>query len=203
MKRFAILIAFVLLLAAGCGTAAPAAATETPLPGDAPWSDDETAIKNFEGMLQSQPSVDFTLEGLDGKQYKLSDFKGRIVLLNFWATWCPPCQAEMPEFQKLYERSGADGPVVILAVAGSTLEGDDPDKARATVSDFISKNKFTFPVLFDADGQVWDTYMQEGIPANYIIDGEGNVRLLVSGAFRDEPQLTAALEAVRRAKSGK
>ncbi len=202
MKRLSVLLALVLMLAAGCGIAAPAGATETPAAKDGPWSDDEATIKKFEDMLQSHPSVDFTLKSLDGKDYMLSDFKGKVVLLNFWATWCPPCQAEMPEFQKLYERFGADGPAVILTVAGATLEGDDPDKAKETVSDFISKNQFTFPVLFDADGQVWDTYMQEGIPANYIIDGEGNVRLLVSGAFRNEAQLYAALEAVRRAESG-
>lgn len=202
MKRLFVLVAFVLILAAGCGTAAPAGATEPPLTKDGPWSDDETSIKNFEGMLQSQPSADFTLKGLDGKDYKLSDFKGKIVLLNFWATWCPPCQGEMPEFQKLYQRLDADSPVAILAVAGSTLEGDSPDKAKKTVSDFIGKNKFTFPVLYDEDGAVWNVYQQQGIPANYIIDGEGNVRLLISGAFRNEAQLYAALEAVRRAKSG-
>jgi cytochrome c-type biogenesis protein len=205
MKRLVLLLALAIALAAGCAKTAPgaAAATATKLPTDGPWSGDDDAVKGYADHLQNVPSVDFTLTDLNGREWKLSDLKGKTVLLNFWATWCGPCQNEMPEFQKLYERSGGDGPVVVLAVASAALEGGGAEAAKEAVSGFIDKQGFTFPVLFDADGSVWSVYQQEGIPANYILDADGNVRLLVSGAFRGGEELYAALEAVRRAESGK
>ena len=162
-------------------------------------STDEKLVAQYAAGLSSTPSVDFTLQDLNGKQWKLSDLKGKIVLLNFWATWCGPCQMEMPDFQKLQERFGADGGVVVLAVASTATENASEQESRSTVQAFIKQQGFTFPVLFDADGSVWQTYQQEGIPANYIIDRNGAVRLLITGAFQSEDHLFAALEAVRSA----
>lgn len=205
----AIAVLLLASLAGGCTTAnntasePPAATAASGADTSASWSDDETAIKKYQDAMKSVPQEDFTLPDLSGKQWKLSDLKGKVVLLNFWATWCSPCLMEMPEFQKLYERFGEDGEVIVLAVAGTALEGGTADAAKAAVTALVEDQGFTFPVLFDADGSVWQAYQQQGIPANYIIDKQGNVRLLKSGAFTGEKELYAVLEAVRRADSGK
>jgi peroxiredoxin len=210
-KYYAAIVALLLIFTLGgckpqdpgnetATTPIPTAAT--PIPTATSLSSNEELISKYKDSLQSKAEMDFTLQDLDGKEWKLSDLKGKIVLLNFWATWCPPCQMEMPEFQKLYDRFGSDGDVVILAVASTSLEGQSAEVSKDSVSEFVKGQKFTFPVLFDTDGSVWKQYIQPGIPANYIIDRQGNIRLLVAGAFKDENYLYAALEAVRRAESG-
>jgi cytochrome c-type biogenesis protein len=165
---------------------------------DTPLSTNADLIGKFTSQLQSAPSSDFSLKDLNGKEWKLSDLKGKVVLLNFWATWCGPCQREMPGFQKLYERFGEDGEVLVLTVASVATENMGEKESRDTVKQFITGQKYTFPVLFDADGSVWKAYQQEGIPANYILDKQGNIKLLITGAFPNEETMVAALEAVRR-----
>lgn len=199
-KAVSIFLAIVFLFAAGgCAAKAPAA---TGAAGGS-LSSDEKTIESYTKKLKSVPEVDFTLSDLNGRQWKLSSLKGKVVLLNFWATWCGPCQMEMPGFQKMFERFGENSDVIVLAVASTSLEGQSAQASKDSVSKFIKDQKFTFPVLFDEDGSVWGKYQQEGIPANYIIDKQGNVRMLVSGAFSSEDTMYAALEAVRRADSGK
>ena len=197
MKKYlyaSIVLMLAVMFSAGCSTKHPAAT-----PSGEQLSADDALVAKYTSHLKNAPAKDFTLKDLKGKQWKLSDFKGKIVLLNFWATWCGPCQMEMPGFQKLYERFGNDGNVIVLAVASTGNEGLDEKASRDTVTQFIDSQKYTFPVPFDIDGSVWRAYQQEGIPANYILDRQGNVRLLVLGAFADEKTMYAALEAVRRA----
>ncbi len=201
------------LLASGCApkaTTAPTAtnwvkATATALPADTAaaahtdaLSDDETRIQKFTGRLMDEAAVDFTLTDLNGKTWKLSDLKGKIVLLNFWATWCGPCLMEMPGFQRLHERFGDDGEVLVLAVASTVNEGLSDQESRDAVVKFIGQQNYTFPVPYDSDGSVWGIYRQQGIPANYILDKQGKVRLLQVGAFANDDEMMAALEAVRR-----
>lgn len=208
MKKLgiAVLALLMVLAVSGCTKRTPekvAVSTKAPAAAEQ-LSQDEDLIASYAKQLLNKQEVDFTLTDLNGKQWKLSDLKGKIVLLNFWATWCGPCQMEMPDFQSLYGRFGADGSVIVIAVSSAALEqGQTVEESKDTVSQFVKKQNFTFPVLFDADGKVWGSYQQQGIPANYIIDTQGNVRLLQAGAFQDESHLYAALEAVRRAESGK
>lgn len=163
---------------------------------DEALSTDEAKIAAYTGKLMNKPAADFTLTDLDGKTWKLSDLKGKVVLLNFWATWCGPCQGEMPGFQTLQNLNRED--VVILAVASTATEGLEEKESLQTVTQFIRQQKYTFPVPFDTDGSVWGAYQQQGIPANYILDKQGNVRLLHVGAFSNDEDMMAALEAVRR-----
>jgi thiol-disulfide isomerase/thioredoxin len=132
-------------------------------------------------------ATDFTLESLDGKTSSLSSHKGKLVFLNFWATWCPPCRSEMPAMQALYEKLQARG-LVILAV--------DLAEEPAVVRDYVKQNKLTFPVLLDKTGEVGGIYGAQSIPTTYLIDRAGNVLGRGVGArwTWDSPEIVALFE---------
>ena len=110
---------------------------------------------------------DFALTDLKGKEVSLSSLKGKFVFLNFWATWCPPCRAEMPSMQVLYEKYRNSG-FEILAV---NLRED-----KKTVRDYMKKNGYTFPVVLDTDGSVGGSmYGVSGIPTTYFIGKDGAI----------------------------
>jgi len=131
----------------------------TPTPSPTP-ADNNQSTKE----LNLMEDYDFTLEDLQGNKVTLSDLKGKKVFLNFWATWCPPCKAEMPDIEKLYQET-KDSDLVILAVN----VGED----KKTVQDFIKKNNYNFPILLDVKGEVSQLYQVTGIPTTYFIDTEG------------------------------
>jgi peroxiredoxin len=107
----------------------------------------------------------FTLTSLDGKTYTLAALKGRIVLLNFWATWCPPCRKEMPDMERLYRTYESKG-LTVIAVS---------DEDRATVAGFLAKNNYTFPIALDPGRTVNTAFTVEGIPKSFIFDREGRL----------------------------
>lgn len=111
-------------------------------------------------------ATDFKLKDLSGKEVSLSDYKGKKIFLNFWASWCPPCKAEMPEMEKLYQET-KDSDLVILAVN----IGEDKD----TVQKFIKNNNYNFPVLLDIDNAAAIKYQIVSIPTSFFIDKEGNI----------------------------
>ena len=116
---------------------------------------------------------DFVLNVLDGEPVRLSDFRGKTVVLNFWASWCPPCRAEMPEFQALWEQRGPDGPDDLVILAVDFLPEDTVGAAGGFVEDF----ELTFPILFDTgDGDVAQRYGVRGLPATFFIDRDGVMR---------------------------
>ena len=119
-----------------------------------------------------RPAIDFALKSLDGSTVKLSDLKGKVVVLDFWATWCGPCLSSFPSLQKVYDKYKENPNVVILAL--NTWERVKPEEREQHVKDFIAKNKYTFPVLFDTD--VVSQYGVEGIPTKFIIGKNGNIR---------------------------
>ena len=134
----------------------------TPPPAD-PALDAATAVLMLrDEMLQS---AGFTLTGLDGKSYSLDGLRGRVVLLNFWATWCPPCRKEMPDMEKLYQRFENKG-LVVLAVS---------DEKRETVEKYLAEHHYSFPILLDPDRQVNDTFNVEGIPKSFLFDRSGRL----------------------------
>ena len=130
-------------------------------------------------------AVPFELKDQYGKTHTLSEYKGKVIFLNFWATWCPPCRAEMPDIQKLYERSPkeGEGAVIVLGVASPKL-GNEKDEAG--IKAFMDKNGYTYPVLMDAKGELFSAYGIRAIPTTYMIDREGNVYGRVQGALSGE-----------------
>ena len=125
---------------------------------------------------------DFTLKALDGKWDALSNYKGQVVVINVWATWCGPCRVEMPSLESLYRRFRAQG-VAVLAV--SIDKGAD-----AEVKKFVEEYKLSFPVLMDADGQVEKLYPAFSVPVTYVIDKAGRIVARVDGAKNWESQET-------------
>ena len=118
------------------------------------------------------------LEQLDGSPVRLSELRGRVVVLNVWASWCPPCRAEMPALQALHERRAADG-VVVLGV-NSTVQ-DTEQAAR----DFALDYGLTFPIGLDRDGQATRLYRVRALPTTFFIDREGTIRRVVVGGPLD------------------
>ena len=110
--------------------------------------------------------IDFELPDLKGGSLKLNSFEGKVVFLNFFATWCGPCKAEMPSMQKLYEKLKPEG-FEILAV--------DLQESPAVVEAFVKRYGLTFPVVLDRSGQIGAYYGARSIPTSYIIDRSGNV----------------------------
>lgn len=111
-------------------------------------------------------AIDFKLNDLNGKELSLSDLKGKKVFINFWATWCPSCKAEMPEIEKLYQETKDSNLVIIAVEIGEPL---------STVKSFIDSNKYSFKVLLDSDQNVATKYGISAIPTSYFIDAEGNI----------------------------
>jgi thiol-disulfide isomerase/thioredoxin len=130
--------------------------------------------------------IDFTLPLLNGTNQKLSDLKGKVVFLNFWATWCPPCRQEMPSMETLYQRFNSQG-LEILAVDCQEEAGD--------VSVFMRRNRLNFPAALDKSGAVSGYYGIEAIPTTYIIDRSGKIILKVVGSLNwNNQKIIAAFE---------
>jgi peroxiredoxin len=123
----------------------------------------------FKALSITQPELaveapDFRLADPEGRRVSLRDQRGKIVFLNFWATWCVPCRVEMPEMEKLYQDFRPRG-FVVLAV--------DFRESPAQVRRFAQELKLTYPVLIDEDGSVFQAYLVRGLPATYLIDRKG------------------------------
>jgi peroxiredoxin len=120
-----------------------------------------------QGKRSGFPAPDFTLPDLSGRVYRLSDFRGKVVFLNVWATWCPPCRMEMPSMETLYRRlKGRD--FVMLAVS------QDED-GSASVQPYVEQAGLTFPVLVDPKGVVSRQFGVTGYPETFVIDRQGRV----------------------------
>jgi len=131
----------------------------------------------------SVPAPDFTLEDMDGKKFSLKDYRGKVVLLNFWATWCPPCRREIPSMERIYEHF-KDKDFVVLAL--NQMEDIDP------VFIYLGGLEVspTFPVLFDKDSSVSRAYEVLGLPTTYLIDKNGTIRFrAIGGREFDHPDV--------------
>lgn len=145
---------------------------------------DNSNIENENKDDNKIMSIDFNLYDQYGKEHKLSEYRGKTVFLNFWATWCPPCRGEMPHIEDLYkEYNKNQDEVVILGVASPNLgnEGSEED-----IKEFLSKNKYSFPVVMDKDGALAYQYGISAFPTTFIIDKDGYVTQYVPGAMDKE-----------------
>ena len=117
----------------------------------------------------TNPAPDFTVVDINGNEVKLSDMRGKPVVVNFWASWCPPCKAEMPDFESVYKKYGDN--VVFMMVNMTDGYQETLSKAKA----HISQNGYTFPVYFDTMSSAAYSYNITSIPATYLIDDKGNL----------------------------
>lgn len=191
MKKFIITISLVLLVASAVITV---------------QNYKDKAAANKESFLEDKDAIsttkinpetikikaaDFTLSDINGNEVSLSTLKGKNVMLNFFATWCPPCRAEMPDMEKLYNET-KDSNLVILAV---NLKED-----RETVKAFLSDNKFNFTTLLDSEGKTAEKYGIFAIPTTFFIDKEGfivPIKHISTGAVVNKKEGSMSLEEMK------
>lgn len=197
MKKILLIILVLTLVVGGCSkpsTERTSDKVEENLPETEIAEEKNTEViageeteEDFEIAIGKE-SPNFTLKNLDGKEVSLSDYRGKIVLINFWATWCPWCDKEMPDLQKLDEENDD---LVVLAV--------DVMEKEEEVKEYIEKNKYSFEVVLDEDGEIAKTYLVSGLPASYFVDEEGILLGGVPGAMTYE-QMISILEGIREEK---
>lgn len=139
--------------------------------------------------LKGKASPDFTLKTLEGKEVKLSDQKGKVVLLDFWATWCPPCVKGLPHIQKLADDT-------TLAEKGLVVWAVNVSETKDKIEPFMKKHKLSMPVPIDADGATMQKYAISSIPTTIVVGRDGTVKKVVVGFHGDEgvKDLHAAVE---------
>ncbi len=146
-----------------------------------PTMPDETSpTAPAEGTQVGDLAPDFQLQNLDGQVISFSDLRGKPVLLNFWATWCSPCRAEMPHIQQIYEE-WSDRGLMLLAV--------DIGESSSIVKEFVQSNGLSFSVLLDTKKDVAQSYGIQGIPTTFFIDKDGVIQGLRLGAFQNKEQI--------------
>ena len=123
------------------------------------------AMKQLDDEDRERNAIDFMLTDLDGKSWSLKELKGKVVMLNFWATWCPPCRKEMPDLEALYKQFAPQG-FIILGISD-----DDPEKVRA----FVQKQGTTYPVLLDPGSKVNHLLKINGIPKTFVYNRDGKI----------------------------
>lgn len=136
---------------------------------------DLVGVAANEGLNKGEHAPDFELTTLAGEPIRLSELKGKKVILNFWATWCPPCKAEMPHMQNFYEDYAETENVEIVAV--NLTSGD----REASVEEFVKDFGLTFPIPMDVEGDVGQKFQAVTIPTSYIIDTDGKIQNKIVG----------------------
>ena len=147
----------------------------------------ETTTGKIPAPQEGFQAPNFELSTLEGEQVLLSDLRGQAILLNFWATWCPPCRSEMPAMQQVYRDFEQDG-FVVLAV--NNLQQDN----RESVETFVLEENLTFPVLLDNSGSVYTRYQVNSMPTSFFIDPDGIINEVVIGGPMSEALLRTRVE---------
>jgi peroxiredoxin len=141
----------------------------------------------------NRPAPDFALQTIDGKTLHLNDLRGKIVLVNFWGTWCVPCKAETPALEAAYKQLKDSG----VEFVGVNLRNQEElgEAGDAAVKAFVSNYGVTYPIVYDTDGEVARSYQISPIPVSYFIDAKGNIRYVYVGELKtnDVLELTRRL----------
>ena len=141
---------------------------------------------NFRESMEKKEIINLTFPNAEGNDISLSDFRGKVVYIDIWATWCGPCKREMPEVQALYEKYGNnEGDVIVLGVANPKSEEYpyNQDVTQPEVEQFLEDGGYTFPVVMDVTGEVFYSYGISAFPTTFMIGADGNVFGYVPGAL--------------------
>ena len=175
LKLLALVLAFAVVIA-GAYLLYNRLSGEVSLGGFAAAPQSTQATSN-ETEAAVHPAPDFTVYDKDNNPVKLSDFRGKPVILNFWASWCGPCVSEMPEFQNFYDQYGEDIHFVLVNLT------DGSQETVETASKFIEEQGYTFPIYFDSDLDAAAAYGVNAVPVSYFLDAEGNFVVWAQGAL--------------------
>lgn len=153
----------------------------------------QSALEEIKKTMINEPAPKFTLVDLKGEKVSLAELKGKIVIIDFWATWCGPCIQSFPGMQKAVNKFATDPNVKFLFV--NSWENNVEDKKK-NAEDFVNKNKYSFQVLLDNDNKVIESYKVNGIPTKFIIDKEGNIRFKAVGFDASDEKLVNELSSM-------
>lgn len=137
-----------------------------------------------EKSQQIPMAPDFTLVDQYGQEHTLSDYKGKVVFINFWATWCPPCKAELPDIEEIYREYGMNKDDVVIL--GMTFPNMDREKSKEEIIEFIEEEGYTFPTLFDESMELAYKYYINAFPTTFLINKDGTVEGYASGMLTKE-----------------
>ena len=143
----------------------------------------------FSNTTQDKTAPDFRLKNLEGQFVTLSEFRGKPVLINFWASWCPPCREEMPYLQQVYDEWTSKGLVLLTIDIGET---------PATITKYFAENNLSLLVLLDTDKEVSQEYGITGVPETFLIDRNGIIRKKQIGAYPDKKTIENDLSIIMR-----
>jgi len=166
-------------------TAEATKSTETSEPAEEESASEPEKTEESGEANQPLPAVDFTLTDQFGNTHTLSDYKGKTIFLNFWATWCPPCRAEMPDIQKIYETANTEGDDALI-VLGVAAPDYGREKDEEGIKKFLKENGYTYPVLMDTDAELFTAYGIYSYPTTFMIDRDGNVFGYASGQLSED-----------------
>lgn len=155
-----------------------------------PQSEDNSS-KDETTQNKVYKAPDFTVYDAEGNAVKPSDFTGKTIVLNFWASWCPPCKGEMPHFNEVYEDVKND--VVFMMV--DMVDGERETQSKG--QKYVEQQGYSFPVYYDNDQEAAYTYAVSSIPTTFLIDSQGNIAKAYQGAI-DKETLAAAIESIKK-----
>lgn len=146
------------------------------------------SVSSMYKLTAGTPAPEFELRTLDGRLVTLADYRGKTLMVNFWATWCPPCRAEMPDMEQVYQEAKDTG-FVVLAI--------NIQEANQPIQQFVDKYGLTFPILLDVSGEVSQRYGVQSLPTSFFIDPEGRISSFNSGAL-NKSAIGKRLEQVKK-----
>ncbi len=140
---------------------------------------------SYQPVTTGSVAPDFTVTALDGTEVSLSDYRGKVVLVNVWATWCPPCREEMPSMERLYQSlQGEDFEILAVSVDAPFGEQDVAGREGGDLGAFAEEFGLTFPILHNPSGDIQLTYQTTGVPESFVIGRDGVIYKKVAGATK-------------------